>query len=331
MNTLLLNHSEVEKLLDIDDIVSSVERAYCDYSSGLVVQPDILTIYEPGTEKGYDFKVGLDLGVGYFSMKSSSGGYTDNPKKGLPDGLNMVYLYDAETSALRCVMEGGYIRNLRTAAAAAIAIKYLARKDAHSYFAYGAGRIGRDALRVTARLRDIRDVYVFGYMDGEIDKYIADMSKEFPHMTFHACATPEEGARNADIIVTVTLARKGPVIRKEWLKPGTHISAVGADEPDKQELDASILGIAKVVDDSIPYASKNGETHHAIEEGYLTEDGIYGEIGEIILGKKPGRENDTEITVFDTVGMAVQDMGMALSIYHKALEQELGTFFDFYQ
>ena len=329
MNTLLLSNSDVSKLLDIDDIVRSVENAYCDYSRGLVVQPDILTIYEPGTDKGYDFKVGLDLGAGYYSMKSSSSGYVDNPKKGLPTGLNVVYLYDAQTSALECIMEGAYIRNLRTAAAAAIAVKYLSRADAHTYFAYGAGRIGRDALRITARLRPLTDVYVFGYMNGEIEAYIRDMSKEFPNLVFHGCATPEEGARNADIIVSVTLARKGPVIRKEWIKPGTHISAVGADEPEKQELDPGILGCAKVVDDSIAYASKNGETHHAIEEGYLTMDGIHAEIGEIILGKKPGRENDTEITVFDTVGMAVQDMGMALSIYRKAQEQGLGSTFDF--
>lgn len=330
MNTLMLKNSDVAKLLDIDDIVTSVEGAYRDFNSGLVVQPDILTIYEPGTEKGYDFKVGLNLGAGYFSMKSSSSGYDGNTAIGLPTGLNMLYLYDAKTSALKCVMEGSYIRNLRTAAAAAIAIKYLSRKDAHSYFAYGAGRIGHDALRITARLRDIKDVYVFGYMDGEIERYIADMSAEFPEMTFHACATPEEGARNADIIVTVTLARKGPVIRKEWLKPGTHISAVGADEPDKQEIDAGIFANAKVVNDSIAYASRNGETHHALEEGYIKIEDIYAEIGEIILGKKPGRENDTEITVFDTVGMAVQDMGMALSIYNKALVQGLGINFDFY-
>lgn len=179
-------------------------------------------------------------------------------------------------------------------------------------------------------MRDIKDVYVFGYMDGEIERYIADMSAEFPEMTFHACATPEEGARNADIIVTVTLARKGPVIRKEWLKPGTHISAVGADEPDKQEIDAGIFANAKVVNDSIAYASRNGETHHALEEGYIKIEDIHAEIGEIILGKKSGRENDTEITVFDTVGMAVQDMGMALSIYNKALVQGLGINFDFY-
>lgn len=151
MDTLMLKNSDVAKLLDIDDIVTSVEGAYRDFNSGLVVQPDILTIYEPETEKGYDFKVGLNLGAGYFSMKSSSSGYDDNTAIGLPTGLNMLYLYDAKTSALKCVMEGSYIRNLRTAAAAAIAIKYLSRKDAHSYFAYGAGRIGHDALRITAR------------------------------------------------------------------------------------------------------------------------------------------------------------------------------------
>ena len=332
MDTLLLKNSEVASLIDVDDIVANVEEGYRNFSRGLVVQPDILVIHDPRSTsyKGADFKVGLDAGTGFYSMKSSFGGFNENVEKGLPVGMNMVSLFDAETASLVCLMEGNYIRNVRTAAAAVIGIKYLSRKDAHSYFAYGAGRIGRDALRLTARVRDIHDVYVFGYMEGEIEQYIADMSKEFPNMTFHACETPEEGARNADIIVTVTLARKGPAIFKEWLKPGTHLSCIGADGPDKQEIDASILGVAKLVNDSIAYASKNGETHHGIEEGYITLEDIHAEIGEVILGTKPGRENDEEITVFDTVGMAVQDMGMALSIYRKAQEQGVGTTIDFY-
>ena len=329
MKTRMLSNSQVAKCMDVDDIMQSIEDAYADLNKGLVTQPDILDIHEPGTHKGYDIKVGLDMGAGYYCMKSSSGGYDDNPAKGLPTGLNVVYLYDAETSALACVMEGNYIRTHRTAAAAIIAVKYLSRKDAHVYFAYGAGRINRDALRLAARARDITDVYAFGYMEGEIEKYIEEMSAEFPNMKFHPCATIEEGARAADIIVCATLARKGPAIKKEWLKPGTHISAIGADAPDKQELDASILGSAKVVNDCIAYAAARGETYHAIQEGHMTREQIHAEIGEIILGQKPGRENDTEITVFDTVGMAVQDMGMALSIYRSAQKQGLGTEVDF--
>ena len=331
MSTLLLNSSEVTSLLDIDEIITGVEGAYKSLNSGLCVQPDILNLTEPGTHTGFDFKLGLDMGAGYYSMKSSSGGYPNNPEKGLPSGLNMVYLYAQETSELVCVMEGNNIRNLRTAAAAAVSIKYLAKKDASKYFVYGAGRIGRAALEMTMRLRPIKDVYVFGYMEGEVEKYIEDMSAKFPELNFHPVATPEEGAREADIIVSVTLARKGPVINKEWLKPGCHVVAIGTDGPSKQELCTNMFAGTKVVNDCIEYASKNGDTYHAIDEGVITVDDIYAEIGEIALGKKAGRENDEEITVFDTVGMAVQDLGMALTIYKKALAQGKGTSINFYE
>ena len=119
------------------------------------------------------------------------------------------------------------------------------------------------------------------------------------------------------------------MIRREWLKPGTHVTAIGADNPSKQELYADVLENARVVNDSIEEASARGETFHAIQEGYLKKEDIYAEIGDIILGKKPGRENDEEITVYDTVGMAIQDLSMAVCLYKKARAAGLGTVFKF--
>ena len=329
MKTLLLSYNDVDKLCDLDEIYKAVEQSFASMSSGQVVQPPILNIVEPGTHKGGDFKCCLDMGAGFYSMKSSFGGFNDNPALGLPTGMNMVYMYDAKTAAPVCIMYADHIRNLRTAAGAAIANNYLSRKDASSSFAYGAGRIGKAAFRATMRIRDIKDCYVFGWMEGENDAFIKEMQPDFPDVRFHSCATVEEGARAADIIVTVTLARKGPQIMREYLKPGTHVTAIGADGPDKQELDAKCLLGTKVVNDGIEFASKNGETFHAIQEGYLKKEDIHAEIGEIILGKKPGRESDEEITVYDTVGMGVMDLGMALAIYKKAKEQGMGQYFEF--
>jgi len=329
MKTLLLSKNEVGTLVDLDKMIEAVENGYKAFNSGKVVQPDFMNLVEPGTHKGFDFKACLDMGSGLFSMKSSSGGYTDNPALGLPTGMNTVFLYDAKTSALKCIMDGSYIRDLRTAAAAAISIKYLARKNAAKYFAYGAGRIGKAALRMTSRVRNLTDVYVFGYLEGENERYIEELKKDFPNYTYHSVSTPEEGARQADIIVSVTLARKGPVIKKEWLKPGTHVTAIGADGPDKQELYPDVLQGTKVVNDSIALCVKNGETYHAVTEGLIKPEDIYGEIGEIALGKKPGRENDEEITVFDTVGMGIQDTSAALMFYNAAVEKGLGTYYEF--
>lgn len=328
MDTLLLNKSEVGSLIDLDKIQEAVENGYKSFNSGLVVQPDFMTIVQPGTHTGFDFKGGLDMGGGYITIKSSSGGYPDNPKIGLPTGMNTVFLFDANTSALKCVMDGTWITGCRTAAAGAISVKYLARKDASKYAVIGAGNQGRRQLRAISRVRKLTDIYVWGYSDEEINSYISDMSQEIA-AEFHPCKTVEEAVKNADIVVTTTIGRRGPIVKKEWIKPGTHIAAIGADMPDKQELCADIFSIAKVVNDSINAASKNGETHHALEEGYITKEGIHAEIGEIILGKKPGRENDEEITIFDTVGMAIQDNVMAAMLYKNAVEKGLGSTFDF--
>ena len=329
MKTLLLSNEDVGRLIDLDEIYESVKEGYVSFEEGNVVQPGIQNLVKPGTHAGFDFKTCLDISAGLFSMKSSGGGFEGNVEKGLPNNLNMVYLFDAETGMCSCIMEGNYIRNLRTAAGAAIANNYLARKDASSYFAYGTGRIGKASLRATMRVRDIKDVYCFGWLDGENDAFIAEMSKEYPDVTFHSCRTPEEGARNADIIVSVTLARKGPVIKKEWLKSGTHITEIGTDTVGKQELDVSCFGGTKIVNDSIENASECGDTRNAIDAGVITKDDIYGEIGEIITGKKPGRENDEEITIYDTVGMGIQDLAMAKAIYEHALKAGLGGWFEF--
>lgn len=328
METLLLNKSEVGSLIDLDKVQEAVENGYRSFNSGLVVQPDFMHIVKPGTHSGFDFKGGLDLGGGYITIKASSGGYPENPKLGLPTGMNTVFLFDADTSYLKCIMDGTWITGCRTAAAGAVSVKYLARKDASKYAVIGAGNQGRRQLRAISRVRRLTDIYVWGYSDEEINSYISDMSQEI-EAEFHPCKTVEEAVTNADIVVTTTIGRRGPIVKKEWIKPGTHIAAIGADMPDKQELYSDIFSVAKVVDDSIDAASKNGETHHALEDGVIKKEDIYAEIGEIILGKKPGRVNDEEITLFDTVGMAIQDNVMAAELYRNAVEKGIGSKIDF--
>ncbi len=328
MNTLLLNKSEVGSLIDLDKIQLSVESGYCKFSSGNVIQPDFINLVKPGTHIGFDFKTGFDLKSDIITMKSSSGGYSNNPSLGLPTGMNMVYLYDASTSVLKCIMDGTWITGCRTAAAGAISIKYLARENAKKLAMIGAGGQARRQLRAILRVRNIEEVYVYSYSPEHVKEYIIEMSKE-TGLTFIACDTPQQAIENADIIVTTTRGRKGPVVKKEWVKPGTHIAAIGADVPDKQEIDPFVFPEAKIVTDSTFLCLINGDTHHAVDNGIIATDDIYGEIGEIILGHKKGRENDNEITIFDTVGMAIQDISMANALYNEALQKGLGTNYDF--
>ena len=330
METLLLNKDEVGSLIDLDKVQAAVEDGYRSFNSGMVEQPPFMALHVPGSKSGVDFKAGLDLGSNFMSIKASTGGFDKNPELGLPRGMNTVLLFEASTSALRCIMDGTWITGCRTGAAGAISAKYLARKDAKSLGMIGAGNQARRQLRAVRRVRDIQEVYVWDAFEPVLDGFIEEMSKE-TGLPIHKCATAEEAVRPADILFTVTLGRMGPVVKREWVKPGTHIACIGADMPDKQEMHPDVFLGAKIVNDSIDLCIKNGETHHAVEEGIIKVEDIHGEIGEIILGKKPGRENDEEITIFDTVGMAIQDIAMASMLYKNALEQGLGTKYAFFE
>ncbi|MGI6584891.1 MAG: ornithine cyclodeaminase family protein [Lutisporaceae bacterium] len=330
MKTLLLNKDEVASLINLDAILAAVEDGYRSFNRGLVFQPDIMDIVLPGTHKGLDFKAGLDMGGGYISIKASSGGYDKNPELGLPIGMNTVLLFEAETSALKCIMDGTWITGCRTGAAGAISVKYLARADAEKLCVIGAGRQARRQLLAMSRVRKLTEVRVWDAMPEFLDAYVKEMSEE-TGLNIRKCTTAEEAVRGADIVVTTTRGRSGPIVKKEWIQPGTHIAAIGADTQGKQELHADVYAGAKVVNDSIELCTNRGETYNAVKAGIIRPEDIHAEIGEIILGKKPGRENPDEVTIFDTVGMAIQDNVMAAMLYKGALEKGIGTWYEFFE
>lgn len=330
METLLLNKDEVGSLIDLDAVLAAVENGYRSFNSGLVVQPDFMAIEMPGTHEGIDFKAGMDIGGGYISIKASSGGYYDNPKLGLPIGINTVLLFDAKTSVLNCIMDGTWITGCRTGAAGAISVKYLARADAEKLCIIGAGRQAKRQLLAIMRIRKLTEVRVWDAFPEYLDAYVKEVSEE-TGLNILKCETAEEAVRGSDIVVTTTRGHSGPIVKKEWVQPGTHIVAIGADMPDKQELCVDVYEGAKVVNDSIALCVKSGETHNAVEAGIISKEDIYAEIGEIILGNKPGRENPDEVTIFDTVGMSIQDNVTAAMLYKGALEKGLGTMYEFFK
>jgi ornithine cyclodeaminase/alanine dehydrogenase len=330
METLLLNKEEVGSLIDLDTLLAAVEDGYRSFNSGLAVQPDFMAVTLPGTHKGIDFKGGLDVSSGYMALKSSSGGYDNNPQYGLPTGMNTVLLFEAKTSALSCIMDGTWITGCRTGAAGAISVKYLARADAEILCVIGAGNQARRQLRAIMRVRKLAEVRVWDALPAFLNAYVKEMSAD-TGLKICKCATAEEAVRGADIIVTTTRGRSGPVVKKEWVQPGTHIAAIGADMPGKQELYADVYAGAKVVNDSIDLCVKNGETQNAVKAGIIRPEDIHAEIGEIILGKKPGRESKDEVTIFDTVGMSIQDIVTAVLLYKGALEKGLGTRYAFFE
>lgn len=328
MKTLLLTKEEVGRLISMKEVIGTVEEAYKAFSSGQVVQPDYIGIHLPAPRGEIDFKVGYCKTNEIISMKASSGGFLDNPTAhGVPNGMGSVLLFDARSCALICVMDGSLLTGLRTGASGAVSVKALARKDAKKITCIGTGNQARMQIRAVSLVMQIEEIHAWSRNPETLARFKADIEGEFGIPVVLA-DSKKEAVEQADILITTTRG-KGPLVEASWVKPGTHIVAIGTDMKGKQELDPEIFRHAKIVNDSISQCIDKGETWHPLNEKIIGLDDIHGEIGEVLLGTKPGRENDEEITIFDSTGMAIQDNTTAEKIYRNALENNVGTLFSF--
>lgn len=328
MKTLLLKKEEVRQLVSMKEVIGTVEEAYKAFNSGQVIQPPYIGIDLPSHRGEIDFKLGYNQGNEVISMKASSGGFRNNPEEyGVPNGMGTVLLFDARSGALACVMDGSLLTGLRTGACGAVSVKALARKNARKIASIGAGNQARMQIRAITEVMKIEEIHAWNNTPETLAKYKADIETEFG-IPVVAARSKKEAVEQADILITTTRG-KGSLVEATWVKPGTHIVAIGADAPGKQEFEPEIFRGAKVVVDSIAQCVDKGETQHPIARGIMTADDIHAEIGDILLGRKPGRENDREVTIFDSTGMAIQDNTTAAKIYRNALERKAGTFFGF--
>jgi len=330
MKTLLLTKEDVEKVVSMKDAIEAVEEGYKAFCSGQVVQPDFIAMPFDAPRGELDFKVGYYSGSEIISLKASSGGYINNPSQyKLPAGMNTVLLWDARSCALLCIMEGGYITGYRTGAAGAISVKYLARKNADTITSIGTGNQARNQIRAISQIMKIKEIHAFDAFAESMENFKTDIESELGIPVILE-KTKKEAVEKADILITTTRG-KGSVVEASWVKPGTHIVAIGTDMRGKQEFDPEIFRGAKVVNDSIAQCTTRGETWHPIDKGIIKKEDIYAEIGELALGKKPGRTNDYEITIFDSTGMAIQDNMQAYKIYQSAVAKGIGTEFEFFK
>jgi ornithine cyclodeaminase/alanine dehydrogenase len=328
MKTLLLKKEEVRQLITMKEVIGTVEEAYKAFNSNQVIQPPYIGIDLPSHRGEIDFKLGYYQGYEMISMKASSGGFKNNPQEyGVPNGMGTILLFDGRSGALVCVMDGSLITGLRTGACGAVSVKALARKNAKKITSIGTGNQARMQIRAITEVMKIEEIHAWDNHPETLAKFKADIESEFriPVVTANS---KKEAVENADILITTTRG-KGSLVEAEWIKPGTHIVAIGTDAPGKQELDPQIFRGAKVVVDSIAQCIEKGETQHPLNQKIMTKGDIHAEIGEILLGKKPGRENDEEVTIFDSTGMAIQDNTTATKIYRNALEGKVGAFFEF--
>lgn len=328
MNTLLLNKEEVGNLVCMQEVIGTVEEAYKAFNSGQVNQPPYTCIHFPPPRGDIDFKLSYCEANEIISMKASSGGFSNNPLEyGVPSGMGTILLFDARTCTLICVMDGSLLTGLRTGAAGAVSVKALARKNAKTVTSIGTGNQARMQIRAIREVMQIETIHAWDQYPETLSQYRIDIEREFgiPVVAAHS---KQAAVEMADILITTTRG-KGSLVEAAWVKSGTHIVAIGTDTYGKQEFEPEIFRGAKIVNDSIAQCIEKGETWHPLNQNIIRREDIHAELGEILLGKKPGRETENEITIFDSTGMSIQDNTTAAKIYRNAIANQIGTNFSF--
>ncbi len=291
------------------EALEAVELAFRALGEGRVTQPPPLGMDLPAVRGEVHVKGAYLEGEAVFAIKMASGFYR-NPERGLPTGSGLVLVFDSQTGfPLALLQDNGYLTELRTGGAGALAVRHLAPERPLSVAVIGAGSQARYQLRAMARVRALAALKVWSPVDEEVERYRKEMSEALGIGVLGA-PTPEDAVRGADLVVTVTPSRQ-PIVKAEWLSEGATIVAVGSDGPGKQELSPGILARAgKLVVDSRDQCLRLGETHHAVAEGLLSPEEIHADLGEIVLGARPGREGE-ELIVCDLTGVGAQDAAMA--------------------
>lgn len=331
----ILSADDISKVLTISDALSAVEDAYRQKAEGRgTAWPMVYSAFEPGVAD-MDIRSGELAASGLFGLKLTAW-FSKNPDRGLPEIFGTTLLCDDTTGAPLALLNAGAITGLRTGAAGALGIKWLARKGSKNLLVAGAGH--QASFQVAAALAavdSIDHVEVWDprkqeapearvrLMASEVADMLAKAGIERDYELV-AVSDGQAAAQKADAIITITPATD-PIIQDGWVKPGTHISAVGADMEGKQEVASTLDAHASLFVDDREQSLSSGEFEVPAKEGAITPDSIKAELGEVIAGMKQGRVSEDEITVFDTSGIAVQDLAASKMAYDRAVEQGLGT------
>ncbi|HZR32093.1 MAG TPA: hypothetical protein VFA76_09600 [Terriglobales bacterium] len=327
---LVLRESEIRRLLDPAACVQAVEEALAAYSSGKAELPAVIGLDIPEHRGEIHIKAGHLHGGSHYAVKIASG-FPENTELGISPNGGMVLVFDAMTGAPAAfLLDNGFITDLRTAAAGAVAAKHLARKEIHSVAVIGSGGQARYQTELIYLVREFREVKVWGRDPGRTARCVDDLKARFQLLgndkgiSFRTAGSAREAAAGADLVVTTTASRR-PLVQAEWLKAGALIIAVGSDAPDKQELEVDVLARAdRIIADSIPQCIRLGEIHHALEAGAISKEKICAELGEIASSGKPGRRTEQEIIVCDLTGVGVQDVASAALVLARARAAGVG-------
>jgi len=319
--TLILTQQHVRTLLGFDECIAAVEAAFRLHAEGRSLEPGVLGIRSG--EGGFHIKAaGLELGRLYFAAKMNAN-FSGNPRRnGLPAIQGVIVLCDGDDGRPLAVMDSIEVTIRRTAAATALAARWLARPDAEVVTICGCGNQGRAQLRALTRVLPLRRAYAFDADEATARVYARDLSAEL-NLDVKPVADHAEAVWSSDVCVTCTPSRQ-PFLFRDQVSAGTFVAAVGADSADKQELDSGLMAAAIVVVDVLDQCASIGDLHHALAAGALTRESVHAELADLVSGRKPGRRSAEEITIFDSTGTALEDVAAAVVVYEKAVASGVG-------
>jgi ornithine cyclodeaminase/alanine dehydrogenase len=324
--TLLLHRSEVEHLLNIHDCIEAVENVFRLQGEGKISTPGILGVKT--AQGGLHVKAGVLPGArNYIVAKLNSNFPRNRFDNHLPTIQGVLVLYDGANGRPLAVIDSIDITIKRTAAASAVAARYLARSSSCTATICGCGQQAGAQLRALRAVLPLRKVYAFD-LDHTVTQQFGTRLSDELDMEIEPVPAPGTALRKSDVCVTSTTSTAF-FVSKEDVVPGTFIAAVGADDSHKQEIDPLLLASAKVVVDSLDQACAIGDTQHAIAQGLMHRKDVYAELSEIVAGRKPGRTNDDEIFIFDSTGVAIEDAVAAIAVYEKAVADPTVPRFNF--
>lgn len=325
--TILLNQSQISSLINMKEVIESVETAYKVHAERKVQMPAKKYLFYKKFRGDLRIMPCFIRGMDESGVKNVNV-HPNNPRKfGLPTVMAMIELVDPQTGFPISVMDGTWITNMRTGAAAGVATKYLARDNSEILGLVGAGVQAATGLEAINEVMDIKEVRVSCRTCQTRENFAKEVSEKYG-IEAKAVDTIKEAVKGADVLLTTTPSRE-PVVKSKWVDYGTHINAMGADAPGKQELDSHILQKARIIIDCWDQASHSGEINIPVHEELVRRSDIIGKIGDVILGNVPGRTSDKDITVFDSTGLAVQDIVTAWKVYKKAEQKDIGLKMNF--
>ena len=322
--TLVLNSSEIKKCVQLNgQLIPIIEDAFKSLALGKTTMPPILRLDIEKYHGESDVKAAYIEGLDSYAIKVASG-FFKNPNLGLPSSNGLMILLDSKTGMLKSVLlDKGYLTDVRTAIAGAIAAKHLSNPESSNVGIIGAGIQAKMQLEALLLVRNIKTAYIWSRDSKKTNKFVQNI-KDKINIKIIACESPEQTVNLSEILITCTPS-KSPIIKSEWLKKGLHITAMGSDAEMKNELDPKIIKDCDYyIPDSQSQTSILGELNHAIKAGLVSAEKKYNELGSVIINSNLGRRNINDVTVADLTGTGVQDTAIARHTYKISADKGFG-------